>query len=96
MSDINFDALLTPDQVTNIERKFQDDSEGIARRVTLMTLTKSKTELTDGLASMDSEAADHWLDQIEHFQSQLASLKEMADAALARLIVASGVAAEQP
>ena len=90
---IEFQAAMTLEQVENSERN-RKESHDVARRVTLLTLTKSKDELATGIIEAGAEAVEEWLGQIEQFQSDLKVLNEMADAAYARLLVAGEAASE--
>jgi len=84
---------MTAEQVEQSEKQ-REKSHGLARRVTLMTLTKSKDELAAGIAEMGVEGFDEMMGQIELFQSDLKALQEMAEAAYARMIVAGEAAME--
>lgn len=90
---IDFEAAMTLEQVEQSERN-RKVSHDLARRVTLITLTKSKDDLAAGIAEAGVEALEGWLEQIELFQSDLKALQEMAGAAYARVLVA-GEAASQ-
>jgi len=80
---IDFEAAMTLEQVEQSERN-RKVSHDLARRVTLITLTKSKDDLAAGIAEAGVEALEGWLEQIELFQSDLKALQEMAGAAYER------------
>tara|TARA_B100001059_G_scaffold212378_2_gene227373 strand:+ start:1230 stop:1532 length:303 start_codon:yes stop_codon:yes gene_type:complete len=89
MSDaaIEFEAAMTNEQVTSAEQRLSSD-HGMARRLVLLTLSKSKDELIQAVSTGDIEATEVWMEQIEGFQDDLKSLTEMASAAHARLSIA--------
>lgn len=90
---INFEAVMTMEQLAESETRLKK-SHGTGRRLALLTMTKSKDELTKAISDMDDETFEAWIDQIEQFQGDLKALQEMADAALARIIVAGEAAVE--
>ncbi|GEM_PF-1925674 len=90
---LDFTAAMTAEQVEQSEKQ-REKNHGMARRVTLMTLTRSKDELAAGIAEIGVDAFDEWMGQIELFQSDLKALQEMADTAYARMIVAGEAAME--
>lgn len=90
---INFEAVMTMEQLAESETRLKE-SHGTGRRLALLTLTRSKDELAKAISKMDNEAFDAWVDQIEQFQGDLKALQEVADTALARIIVAGQAAVE--
>ncbi|HJV38159.1 MAG TPA: hypothetical protein VJ528_04915 [Geothrix sp.] len=83
MMQESFDAVLTKQEVEKGERN--ENGRGIARRVSLITLTKT----SDELAKIAREEPDVFMDlvrfTIEHHEHAKATL-ELAEEALARLI----------
>lgn len=92
LTDIDFQAALTLEQARAAEH---DDRLNVGRRVTLLALTKSKTDLADTVRLVGNESFSAWLDQIEDFQKELRHLLELSASAHARLIVAGQLVIEQ-
>ncbi len=90
---MDFDAAMTAEQVEAAEKQ-RAQTHGMARRLTLMALTKSKSELAAGIAEIGEDGFGEWIGQIELYQSDLKALLEMANAAYARMIVAGEAAME--
>jgi hypothetical protein len=85
-SPVDFSALFSVDQLMKAE---QEDANGLSRRLTLSVLTRSKSELVEMINNIDTDAFEELLDQVEACQQYIAAMKEMADAAFARLMVAA-------
>lgn len=86
----DFDAALTQAQMYKIEQQIQDLSP--ARRIAFATLTKTRSELMSGLD--DEKFHDAYLEMIEsvhEFNEQLERIKELTQAAHARLLIAGQV-----
>lgn len=80
---VNFEALLTPEQVFEFDHDY-DKNFGYKRRVMLMVLTKSGDELMDGFAKQP-DLVDEMNQVIVHFKSHVDVLSEMVAAAEYRL-----------
>jgi hypothetical protein len=92
MTDIDFEAMLTLDQARAAEN---DSRIAFGRRVTLLALSKNKSELVDSVRKLGAEPYSAWLDQVEDFQKELKYLLELSDSAHARLIIAGQVIIEE-
>lgn len=92
LTDIDFEPLFTVEEARSAENS---DSIGIGRRITLLALTKSKSELVDTVRRIGAEPFGAWLDQVEEFQKELQCLLELSTSAHARLLVAGQMVVDQ-
>lgn len=90
--DFDFDAILSLAQAQAAEH---NERFILARRVTLLALTKNRAELVDSVRQVGSEAFAAWLEHIEAFQAELRSLLELSASAHARLLAAGQLGAEE-
>lgn len=89
-SRVDFGPALTKEQVDASEASY-NTTWGAARRITMLTLTRSRDELADGILrnEISTEDACQMLDQIEGFRDHLSASVDLANAAIARIIAAT-------
>lgn len=94
MSDISevescdYDAVMTMQDVEEVEKKYTDPLSGVSRRVTMMCLTKSREEHVQAFLD-DPDVIRTMIDQIEAYRKELEMFVEFADAAHERLLFAA-------
>lgn len=85
----SFKAVFTDEQVKSFEAD-HNETWGVKRRLTMITLSRSSKQLMDGFAPMiaedDGEAFSSLLDQINDYRDHMKAGVELADAAMARLL----------
>ena len=86
-----FEAMFTQEQVYKIEAKY-NETHGVSKRLMMMTLTKSHDELFKMVTDMleDDSKSDAYFDliaQIDEYKKHLEAGVEIAQAALARLML---------
>ncbi len=91
LSVVDFPAAMTTDQMEAFERAAQDI--GMSRRVTLVTLTKSRDELTEIVGGMlqdeDSEGLiDGMLASLDGWKQHLENCLDLAKRAEAQMAIA--------
>lgn len=93
LAGFDFAALITPEQVTELERIAQ--AGNITRRAALVILTRSKQELIAGFKTdQDAEVMLEVLDSLRDFGQQLKSQAEQVSHAETRLLCALSAHAE--
>lgn len=92
MTDIDFDAMFTLEQARAAEN---DGHLAFGRRLTLLALSKNRTELLESVRKLGAESFGAWLDQIEDFQKELKYLLELSDSAHTRLVIAGQLIIEE-
>lgn len=91
-SDFSFEAIFTGEQVREMEEN-HNETWGVNRRLTMITLSRSKDQLKEGFLTAGEEVLVSAFDRIEDYKKYLNSSIELADAAMARLaIVAETIA----
>lgn len=85
---LEFQAVLTPDQVQDYEAT-QHETWGPRRRMTLISLTRSKAELLAGFAQGENGAdvLMDMIDEVHTWRDHLIATADLAETASARLII---------
>lgn len=92
-----FKPAFTDEQVKSFEANY-NETWGVGRRITMIVLSRSSTQLIDGFAPMivddDGDACIQLIEQITDYRDHLQASVELAEAALARLLIVGEYAAE--
>ncbi|MDT8896333.1 hypothetical protein RSO41_16925 [Halomonas sp. I1] len=94
MSDVadveqrDYDAAMTMQDVEEVERQYTDPTAGMSRRVTMMSLTRSREEHIQAFAE-NPDVIQTMLDQVEAYRNELDMFTEFAAAAHERLRIAA-------
>lgn len=85
---LEFQAVLTPGQVQDYEAT-QHETWGPRRRMTLISLTRSKAELLAGFAQGENGAdvLMDMIDEVHTWRDHLIATADLAETASARLII---------
>mgnify|MGYP001603806160 CR=1 FL=1 len=84
----NFKPLLTKEQVFEAEAK-HNETWGVNRRLTMITLSRTRDELIEGFASIATNNGDAFIELIEQitdYQEYLKTSIKFTECAIARLL----------
>jgi len=91
---IPFDSLLSDEDVEKFEA--QQPEWGVQRRVTLITLARTRQQLIDGFGDGDGQdMLFEMIDHIKDYEKHCKDLVEMASIAAARMIAVAAACIEQ-
>jgi hypothetical protein len=92
-----FEPTFSDEQVNTFEANY-NETWGVNRRLTMITLSRSSGQLIEGFASLITEnngdAFVSLIDQIKDYRQHLEDMTRLADTAAARLILVGQYIAE--
>lgn len=91
---VTFDSVLTDQQVEEFEAA--QTKRGVQRRVTLITLTRTKKQLVDGFCSdADHDVLLETIGHVSDYEKHCKALAELAATAVARLMAVAAATIEK-
>lgn len=94
-AELDFQPAMTPAEVFSAEAEY-NETWGVKRRIAMVTLTKSRAELTACFLSVDKgvDAMFSMIEEITELRDHLKAGASLAESAIARLLIAGQAAAK--